>query len=172
MYDGYYVFWCFMVFILPLQGFMNSLVYFRPRLARRWERFRKASCIVKKQESRVGNTSRETSSSWWVFSRKTFEVQRSKTSKTWIAGGRGSMTLRRTFFDSIEPAAKLAVLNSRKASTEDPKESQVFKEEGWVEHGNLPEDLDHAMIAPSQLEPFFPKNMSDDTNEVESKSPE
>mmetsp|Transcript_736 Transcript_736/g.1206 ORF Transcript_736/g.1206 Transcript_736/m.1206 type:complete len:586 (-) Transcript_736:240-1997(-) len=47
---SHYGLWTFVFFITGIQGFLNSLVYFRPRIARYWASWRKETKKKKKQE--------------------------------------------------------------------------------------------------------------------------
>lgn len=57
---SHYALWTFLFFIAPLQGFLNSLCYFRPRLSRHWRKWRKSHRGKKKRASQDSANSEAT----------------------------------------------------------------------------------------------------------------
>lgn len=51
---SHYSLWAFVYFLIPLQGFLNSITYFRPRFVRLWAKYRKERLRKKQQESSDG----------------------------------------------------------------------------------------------------------------------
>lgn len=108
-HTSHFQFWNVYFFLLPLQGFMNACVYFRPRLARRWSAFlearrtKRATAVAARQEHGDGGTE-ESSGSNKLFLWRTWRRRK----------GQDSGTSRDDPCD-VEPASALVFMNTQQA---------------------------------------------------------
>lgn len=116
--DDFY-FWNIYFFIVPLQGFMNAFVYFRPRLNRRWVDFREDR-KRKKQNVAGDRQDRKQASEGGGAANPAQLSKIQQFFKSWVpcvcCTGCGSPD--QSFADA-EPAVDLVVLNSQERESQD-----------------------------------------------------
>lgn len=189
MFDSNYLFWCALVFIVPLQGeslagrfgvtssypslindfaqgFLNAIVYFRPRLSRRWELYKKKRKSSSKPTSGVsagGSSATSTSNFLSLFGSGFFSSSKKRKGHTTTA-------LKRAYsIRDVEPAAQLVAMNALGSSVEssgmgvDSAMGSMSTHSGdfapvETKGGILTtEELEQTNIQLNQLEPFDPE---------------